>query len=264
MARCFGGPYGTIRGSIGNLTFSYRKGSQFVYLKQDYTPSPARQPVGFKNAGKMLSLTMRVYHLLRPELYKYWQTYKRNMMEHSSFIRQNLGAIFQTIPDRKQPITKDNWVDLSKMELVYNGRIYEPKMKIENLTYDSNRLHLKWHTGVWRDGKPDDTAHIIVLYCIPSNEDIKVPDCLYTSYPDAPPQILNSILSDGTSRGISRRSSTANYELKIFYNKSVREQGEATILIDENLNPKFLSTFLFFSNNITCSDISGAALIRNP
>jgi hypothetical protein len=77
--------------------------------------------------------------------------------------------------------------------------------------------------------------------------------------PDTPPKIFTDAYSIFRSQ-IPTRNTKVNYEIKIFYGKSLRNRGETSMLIHENLNPKFLSVFLFFSNNTTYSDISGRNL----
>ncbi|MDD2889814.1 MAG: hypothetical protein PHE49_04135 [bacterium] len=248
MGKCSGSAFGRISGPVGKLLFYYRNGQQIVCLKQDFVRPPEKQSIGFKNSHNILALLIRIYRLLSPEFHKYWDSYNKTVPRHTYFAGQSMSALYQSIPNKKQLISETNWFDMSQMQFVYKERLCEPKMKIENPTYNSNKLRLKWDTGVWRDGKPDDIAHIIAIYCVPSNKDIKGYDYFYSAQPDTPPTILNSILSDG------------GYELKVFYNKSIREQGETTMLIDENLNPKFLTVFLFFSNTTTYSRISSSQL----
>ncbi|MFA5031430.1 MAG: hypothetical protein WC614_00275 [bacterium] len=262
MAICYGSPYGTIIGPIGNLTFFVSRGKQFVRLRQNYSQLLEEKPIGFQNTSKILALVMKIYGLLKPEFYKYWKTYNKNSVETSQFLYQNMGYLFQSLPDKKQPLSKDNWINLSEMRLVYGGRLSEPKMQIENLTYDSNRLHLEWHTGVWKNGAPDDIAHIIAIYCVPVDKDALTSNCLYTCQPDVPPEIFTNAYTIFRSQ-IPTRNTKVNYEIKIFYGKSVRNKGEASMLINEGLNPKFLSTFLFFSNGSSYSDISGVQLFSH-
>ncbi|MFA5033208.1 MAG: hypothetical protein WC614_09320 [bacterium] len=249
MARCLGGAFGTIRGSVGNVTFSYVRGKQIVYLKRDYTLFPKEQSVGFKNMSTLLALTMRIYHLLQPEFRKYWKKHNYQMLEHNSFIRQNIGFLYDSIPNKKLPISEDNWVDLSAMNPIYEGKIYEPHNVPKNLKYEGNQLSLKWDSRVYKNGTPEDVAHILVFYCKPSDKDMKVFDNLfYSNEVDKYggenaffTKKRNSILSDG------------DYELKIFYGRSMRGRGETSIFIDEGLEPRFLSVFLFFSNEMTYS-----------
>ncbi|MDD2890330.1 MAG: hypothetical protein PHE49_06795 [bacterium] len=246
MGTCFGHPFGVIKGKVGKLVFSYRRGVQIVSLRRE---NNIPQNITSKNNSNIMILLARMYYLLNPEFHKYWNSLKKNLPGHICFISQNLGFLCPSIPNRKQPLGENNWIDISQLQLVYNGKLYEPKMKIENPTYNSNELNLKWNTRTFRDGKSDDVAHIVAVYCSPLNKGGTVYNHLYDCQPDTPPVILNSLLSNGS------------YELKVFYGKSVRENGEATIQINENLNPKFLTVFLFFSNATTYSDISGAKLL---
>lgn len=242
MAICLGGSFGTIKGSVGNVTFSYIRGKQIVYLKRDYTLFPKEQSIGFKNMSSLLALTMRIYHLLRPEFRKYWKNRNYRMLEHNSFIRQNISAMYDSIPDKNLPLSESNWVNLSAMRPIYEGKIHEPQNTPQNLTYEGNRLSLKWYTRTFKEGAPEDTAHILVVYCKPSDRDMKVFDTFFYSNEVGGDNAFftkqqNSILSDG------------DYDLKVFYGRSLRQRGETSIFIDESLDPKFLSVFLFFSND---------------
>ncbi|MDD5530228.1 MAG: hypothetical protein PHX21_09395 [bacterium] len=248
MAICLGSSFGTIKGSVGNITFSYIRGKQIVYLKRDYTLFPKEQSIGFKNMSALLALTMRIYHLLRPGFRKYWKNRNYRMLEHNSFIRQNIGFLYDSIPNKNLPLSESNWVNLSAMNPIYEGKLFEPKNTPQNLIYEGNRLSLKWDSRIHKNGTSEDIAHILVFYCKPSDRDMKVFDTFFYSnevhkYSENAffTKQQNSILSDG------------DYELKVFYGRSLRHRGETSIFIDESLNPKFLSVFLFFSNDTTYS-----------
>ncbi|MFA5033122.1 MAG: hypothetical protein WC614_08890 [bacterium] len=253
MPTATGGSFGTISGTIGNITFVNRKGKQVLYQRRDPDEIRSHPNTPFKNTNTIMGLLMRMYHLLGPTFRKYWgKGYKRDS-EHNYFIHQSMGYLYSSIPDKKQLISNSNRIDLSKMFPVYGGKMYEPRLKIEDLSYESGRLHLKWYTGTFREGKPDDTANILALYFAPRAKGTHTLDYLFETGQ------TKNLTDDGQFKAINsimvNNMCSDKYELKMFYGKAVRKQGEATIFIDENLDKRFLATFLFFSNGNLYSDV---------
>ena len=253
MPTARGGSFGVISGTIGNITFANLKGKQVLYLKRDPDEINKRPNPHFRNTNTLMGLLMRTYHLLRPIFRKYWGKGYKHKLEHNYFIYQSMPYLYESIPDKKQLISKSNPINLSLMHPIYGGKMYEPKLKIEDLTYENGKLHLKWYTRTHRGGTPKDTAHILALYFAPRNKGEYTLDYLFETGQtksltyDGQFKILNSVMANNLC--------SEKYELKVFYGKSVREQGEATIYIDENLDKNFLATFLFFSNEGSYSDV---------
>lgn len=207
------------------LTFCYRKGRQFVYLK---TPPEklVRKHIRAKNVQSLFSMLSQLYYKkLRPQIQirKYWNPQGKPLTDFNLFLKYNLPYIYSSIQQKRRKCSTENWINMAELKLTCSGKLHEP-CRIKKLSYEKQKITLEWETNIWNgNGKPDDTAHIVIIYCKPTNTKKK-------------------------------------FILKTYYGTTTRQQGKITIEIKEKLIQKYITALLFFTNNDSYSDTIGASL----
>lgn len=218
-------PFGIISGSIGTLTFLNRKGQQIVYLKPPAEKMTRKTPKA-KNVRLMMSILAEMYYKkLSPllEIKNYWNVKGKTVIGFNMFMKSNLPYLYHSIQRGKRKCSKENWIDLSKTQLTDGGKLHEP-CRIKKLSYEKQKITVNWETTIWNgNGKPEDTAHIIIIYCKPTNTKKK-------------------------------------FLLKTFYGTTTRGQGEITMEIKGKLIQKYITALIFFTNDSSYSETIGSNL----
>ncbi|MDD5530565.1 MAG: hypothetical protein PHX21_11145 [bacterium] len=252
MAQYLGSPLGIIKGSIGNLTFCYRRGKTIVFLKP---PGNKNTDAQHKNVAIAFYIIARIYNLLKPTFSKYWLTTRnKSLNKISIFMKGNLPTLYKSLPTKTAVCSRENWFNFSLLQLTSVPRLYEPQNKPYLISFANNELKIKWDTQVWRSGAPDDTAHILILYCKPvsTKQLANITDSLF---------IANDKQQFETKQVSVRNPEKFPLELTAFYFKTKRKIGEFTIPLDKTIDHNFLSALLFFSNASKYSMTSGIPLV---
>lgn len=223
--------FGKVSGTIGELTFCYRRGQQIVYLK-----TPREKLIRYKiknlNSNIIFSIMTQIYNRLKTliPLVNYWNIKDKNLTEYNLFFKNNTPSLYNSIPDKNKIISPENWISTATLWLTDGGKQMFEKTIIEKFTCEQNLIQLQWDSRIWKDGNPDDTAHIFIIHC-------------------PPPENMDP----------NQRKCELN--LKILYSTAQRQHGNITIETLEPLDPTYLSALLFFTNNSAYSPTSGSSII---
>ncbi|MDD2890961.1 MAG: hypothetical protein PHE49_10050 [bacterium] len=218
-------PFGTIKGSVGPLTFACIKGHKIVYMKTDKSKL-AHFTGKVVNINTINLFISSLHHqLFKKFLLKYWDIKKLSQSGHNLFavlLKENFALLYDTLPDKNIQIGAKNWVNMEALRLTYKHTLIEP-IHITGITYSNGELHVKWDTSCFIGGKPDDTANIVVIHSQPKS-----------------------------SSDIHKR-----FSLKVYYKTALRKDAGAIIETDASLEPDYFTAFLFFSNGNTYSHSVG-------
>jgi hypothetical protein len=280
MAQYYGSPYGTIRGSIGPLVFSCNKGRHIISLKlplEINALNTIRKSTKMQNSKTLMALLMKLYHLIvKPQLSAYWKD--RLLPLNALIVKENMSILHHSIPDRTKLCDENNLFDISQLQLTFKPTIYEPPARITSLRYTDNQLQIKWDTKTYKDGTPDDIAHIVIIYCQPFSRtyapklDMNNPIPLNIPENRTAPSVVAelalpicpapSVVAELALPICPENRTILVTKLKVFSNSAIRAQGEATVITESNLNPKFLNVFIFFSNKTSHSQTTGVNLLK--
>lgn len=236
MATYDGSVCGTIRGSIGPLLFKYSKGKRIVQLCPKY--KIRNRPID-RNGRLVFTLTIQLFKELKKELGEYWDHRGKTMTAMNLFSRENEAAVLDTFPDKKLAYGIDNWVDLSVLRITEGGKLTEP-FEITELKYQgwdgtpefpAYSVKVKWSPETTNGiGLADDAANVYLIYCKP----------------------------------VKSKVYKESFVINIFSAESVRVKGEAVIQIGDELEPEFVSAFVFFTRGKEYSPSQGVSFRNLP
>lgn len=219
MGKCEGCVFGTIRKSVGPLTFAHRNGEQIVYLKPE-REHMVRKSLKITNTNTVNLLISQLYNeLFKKHLSRYWDTRKAPKRSYNLFslvIKGTFSSLYDSIPDKGKPLGPENWVDMKRLKLTYKDNLIE-YINVTGSKFSGEKgggaFEIMWDTMISRDGREDDTAHVVVIYCEPKeSEDIQ-----------------------------------ERFDLKTYYKTGVRKDGVLIVETDFYEDTEHLTAYLFFS-----------------
>jgi len=241
MAKCYKPVlYSDVRGKMGDVVFSNYKGTTVVRIYSDkYKNRPklidtidkamnhpiTKGEVRLLGSQLLLGLLSWLYkRKLGPSVGEAWEKIckSKKLTSPDMFIGYNLSEILNSIPVADKLIGINNMPDFTKL-LITEGTLFEQTW-ITKMTYNPSTgdLCMEWTTNTFIRGKPDDNAHIIIIYWGP-------PDFTTLNANNSKPWSTMQVWSSD-KESIKRRD------------------GSVTIKIGEKLNPDYITGFLFFTN----------------
>ncbi|MCK4352741.1 hypothetical protein KAW65_04960 [candidate division WOR-3 bacterium] len=233
MAKYTGSILGTITGRLGE--FVCQRGIGGVKIVKIYRKPKDVGPLKSANSKK---LTLKAIHRINSKIIfsfvhelfskeslikQIWEMEVRErklaLMGRNLFHKYNTGVLNKSIKDKTKLCGPDNPIDTSQM-MVSEGILETPI--ITNVNYDkkTNVLNLKWYFDPTRPEFFEDDAHIFIIHW-------KIP----------PVRKWNIIKPWETVKAWLPEINVK------------RKDGELAIKLKSNLNPKYSSIHLFFTNN---------------
>ncbi|MCK4352026.1 hypothetical protein KAW65_01315 [candidate division WOR-3 bacterium] len=182
MAKYINSPWGMIIGKLFNVIGSSYKGRPylrgFTKPKQKGTKQRLIQAIKGEIKSNELDpqqiniklgvfgpLSMIIKENMSNLIYPVWEPMAKGkcLTGGNLFMKTNITPLYFSIPDKNKFFSPKNKPDLKQI-LITDG-ILEPA-EIIYAAYDkkSKIVMLKWNTKTYLQGKPDDNAHIFIIY----------------------------------------------------------------------------------------------------
>ncbi|MCK4353069.1 hypothetical protein KAW65_06665 [candidate division WOR-3 bacterium] len=235
MAKYYNSPWGTIIGKLGYAIGSVYRGRQIlrVYRKPKDTGNPEliksalrgeidkkEISISSMNQRRMIfgMINRIAYQNLSSLIYPVWEpsARRKGITGINLFAKYNIPSFYDSMPDKEKIYSYKNKPSLSSIVLT-EGNLEPAIIKETHYNKKTGRLTVIWDTHCYSCGAPSDFAYIMAIYWyMPKKAFYKDTVGLIKCWGNAKEPI------------------------------GKREEGEGEIFIKENLNPRYLTAFLFF------------------
>ncbi|MDI6840787.1 MAG: hypothetical protein QMD71_08080 [bacterium] len=231
MARYYRSPLGIIRGKLGPFLFTSHKGKAVVKMLPP-KEKLRRDDIPHINERFIFSSLGYLFKVLNPIIYPYWKdyaTHKRPFSEYGLFMKYNLPPLYTSIPDKQKLLSPDNYPNISHISLTYGGYLQD-RSQITSISYEAGVININWSPIICGNGRPDDVAHIIVLYW--------------------------------ESERISKKFAVEKQwkKIRFWYLKAKRCDGCISMEVERGLSPNYITAFIFFTNDRSYSQSISATI----
>ncbi len=159
MAKYFNCPF-NLSGKLGELVFVYRNGKRIVRMR----PKPMKSTPFRKNKEMLFTIVVHLYQRLKHKIeYPWWllglkkfrNVHPSKINPRAIFMKYNIPQPYNSVPNLKEPLSRQNMADLTKIFITYNPDIPAPIIK--KVIWKEN-IYIEW------EYQKEEEPNIVIIY----------------------------------------------------------------------------------------------------